>query len=172
CCLTTLGADALVSGGEDTRLVVWEHDEIVGTQDEHLGHVESIVANHDGTRFVSQGRDRTARIWDTDAVLPPRPARLGLAADGRARPLFHLPHEVANAVCALPDGRVITSASKVVLWDGRAPVSELPDVKAFLLDMSTDGRRILARQNYDNAALIGIDSTLSVIPAIRGSGTP
>lgn len=72
----------------------------------HTDAVRSLAFNHDGTRLISGGSDKTVRVWDPNAGLERMILR------GHARPVI--------SVAFSPDSQIIASASSdsvAMLWD-------------------------------------------------------
>ena len=68
-CLTALARDALVSGGRDGKVCVWDlggAGRCTRTLSAHRGAVLALAALQD-TRFASAGEDGAVRLWVTDS---------------------------------------------------------------------------------------------------------
>jgi len=57
---------AIVSGGEDGAIRIWDLDDCheLATLTGHTGAVMAVAASVDGRRIISGGYDRTLRVWE------------------------------------------------------------------------------------------------------------
>lgn len=109
CVTFTRDGKAVVSGGEDNILRLWEADtgeelrRFVGHEREAVQGVEALAISPDGKTLASGGKDGTVRLW-------------GLAC-GRQLCVLKCGGGMVHAITFSPDGKVLASAGNSVrLW--------------------------------------------------------
>jgi WD40 repeat protein/serine/threonine protein kinase len=144
----------LLSGGDDTRIILWSMDtgeierEFTGG---HRDGVLSVAFSPDGTRAVSGSRDSTAIIWDVQTGEP-------------INRLFGHTFQILS-VAFSPDGRQIVSAARdfrVIIWNTETGevirTFEAHNDWVFTAQFSPDGQSILSGGGENNLILWDVPS--------------
>ena len=156
----------VTAGADNTGIRIWELADrrLVETIAGHPGSLESVAFSPDGSRFVTAGTDRTARVWDAK----------------RFRPIAVLSGHTDSVVSAAfsHNGRFVVTASSdktARVWVAHSGelVADLRGHSAAVnsATFSTDDRRVLT-SSKDNTARVWSTGMAHPVLELTESGTP